>query len=90
LEKESGGDRRSMLSEKEKKTHIVGFIAKRAKKDPADYREVHENVESKTGKKMAIRSVRKIGKKLGASSKKTKRKTPTEGKFFEVILLILS
>lgn len=82
LEKESGGDRRSILSEKEKKTHILGFIAKRAKKDPADYREVQENVESRTGKKMAIKSVRRIGKELGVSSKKTKRKTPAEGKFF--------
>lgn len=81
LEKESGGDRRSILSEKEKKTHILGFIAKRAKKDAADYREVQENIESKTGKKMAMKSVQRIGKELGASSKKTKRKTPIEGKF---------
>ncbi len=89
LEKESGGDRRSILSDKEKKTHILGFIAKRAKKDPANYREVKENVESKTGKQMAIKSVRRIGKELGVSSKKTKRKTPTEGKFLEVISFIL-
>src|SRR6266536_2548156 len=44
LEKDSGGDRRSILLEKEKKTLISGFINKKAKKDAADYREVHENV----------------------------------------------
>jgi transposase len=87
LEKESGGDRRSILSDKEKKTHILGFIAKRAKKDPADYREVQENVESKTGKQMAIKSIRRIGKELGVTSKKTKRKTPIEGKFFDGYLV---
>ena len=36
---------------------------------------------------MAIKSVRRIGKELGVSSKKTKRKTPTEGKFFEGYLV---
>ena|ERR1044071_6332814 len=80
LKKESGGDRRSILSEKEKKTLISGFINKRAKKDAADYREVHENIESKTGKKISVKSVRRLGKELGATSKKTKRKTPNEGK----------
>jgi transposase len=80
LKKESGGDRRSILSEKEKKTLIVGFINKRAKKDAANYREVHENIESKTGKKIAVKSVRRLGKELGSTSKKTKRKTPNEGK----------
>ncbi len=79
LKKESGGDRRSILSEKEKKTLIVGFINKRAKKDAANYREVQGNIESKTGKKMALKSVQNLGKKLGATSKKTKRKTPSEG-----------
>ena len=80
LKKESGGDRRSILSEKEKKTLISGFVNKRAKKDAADYREVHENIESKTGKKISVKSVRRLGKELGAVSKKTKRKSPTEGK----------
>jgi len=79
LEKESGGDRRSILSEKEKKSLIVGFIRKRARTDAANYREVQENIESKSGKKLAGRSVRRLGKELGAQSKKTKRKTPTEG-----------
>jgi hypothetical protein len=50
LEKESGGDRRSILSEKEKKSLIVGFIRKRARTDAANYREVQENIESKSGK----------------------------------------
>ena len=55
LEKESGGDRRSILSEKEKKTLIVGFIRKRARTDAANYRGVQENIESKSGKKLAGR-----------------------------------
>jgi transposase len=79
LEKDSGGDRRSILSEKEKKTLISGFINKKAKKDAADYREVHENVESKTGKKISVKSVQRLGKELGSTSKRTKRKTPYEG-----------
>jgi transposase len=89
LEKESGGDRRSILSDKEKKTHILGFIAKRAKKDPADYREVQENVESKTGKQMAIKSIRRIGKELGVSSKKRSEKRPLKVSFLKVISFIL-
>lgn len=79
LKKESGGDRRSILSDKEKKTLIVGFINKRAKKNAANYPEVHVNIESKTKKKIKARSVRRLGKELGAKSKKSKRKCPVEG-----------
>jgi transposase len=80
LQKESGGDKRSILTEKEKKKEILGYISKRARKDAAIYREVKENIESKTGKNIALRTVRRLGKELKASSKKTKRKSPSEGK----------
>jgi len=68
------------FSEKEKKKEILGYISKRARKDAAIYREVKENIESKTGKNIALRTVRRLGKELKASSKKTKRKSPSEGK----------
>lgn len=79
LKKESGGDRRSILTEKEKKKEILGYIRKKAQKDPVNYREVKENVEFKTGKAIKLRSVQRLGKAMKARSKKTKRKTPSEG-----------
>jgi transposase len=82
LKKESGGDRRSILTEKEKKKDILGYIKKKARKDAVNYREVKQNVEFKTGKKIKLRTVQILGKELKAVSKKTKRKTPTEGKRF--------
>jgi len=80
LEKESGGDRRSILTEKEKKKEILGYVTKKARKDAVNYREVLEHVQLKTGKNIKLRTVQKIGKNLDVRSKRTKRKTPTEGK----------
>src|ERR1700761_5107577 len=79
LKKESGGDRRSILTEKEKKKEILGYIRKKARKDPANYREGKEHVEFKTGKTIKLRSVQRLGKVMKARSKKTKRKAPSEG-----------
>jgi transposase len=81
LQKESGGDRRSILTEKEKKKEIVGYISKKARKNAVNYPEVKENVERKTGKDIKLRTVQEIGKNLQMTPKKTKRKTPSEGKF---------
>ncbi len=82
LKKESGGDRRSILTEKEKKKEILGYIRKKARKDAVNYPEVKENVEFKTGKKIKLRTVQRIGKDLEARSKKSKRKSPAEGQRF--------
>ncbi len=57
----------------------MGYIRKKAQKDPVNYREVKENVEFKTGKAIKLRSVQRLGKAMKARSKKTKRKTPSEG-----------
>src|SRR6202012_1235360 len=46
-----------------------------------NYPEVKENVERKTGKDIKLRTVQEIGKNLKMTPKKTKRKTPSEGKF---------
>ena len=65
---------RSILTEKEKKKDILGYIKKKARKDAVNYREVKQNVEFKTGKKIKLRTVQILGKELKAVSKKTKRK----------------
>jgi transposase len=82
LMKESGGDRRSILTEWEKKTAILGYIRKRARTDAANYPEVKDNVEFQTKKKVKLRTVQRLGHELKAVSKKTKQRTPIEGKFF--------
>jgi len=81
LEKESGGDRRSILTENEKKKEIVGYITKKSRKDAVNYPQVKKNVDLKTGKDIKLRTVQEIGKNLQMTSKKTKRKTPSEGTF---------
>ena len=81
LQKESGGDRHSILTESEKKKEIVGYITKKSRKDAVNYPQVKKNVELKTGKEIKLRTVQEIGKNLQMTPKKTKRKTPCEGTF---------
>src|ERR1700742_4033881 len=76
-----GGDRRSILTDQEKKKHVDRFITKRSKKDTVQYPEVKANIENKTGKDISIQTVRRIGHELGHSSKKVKRLLESEGMF---------
>lgn len=79
LRKLSGGDRRSIFTDKEKKVHIKKFIDKAAQSDPVTYPEVKNNVELKTGKVASLTTVKKIGKQLNESSKKTKEVLESQG-----------
>jgi transposase len=81
LEKHSGGDRRSILTQREEKLFIHDFIEKRSKSEAVNYPEVKVNVEKKTGKQMALRTVRTHGKDLKISCKKRKRVVKSQGKF---------
>jgi hypothetical protein len=79
LEKHSGGDRRSILTPKEKKKHVGDFIDKRSKVEAVTYAEVKENVEQKTGKAPALRTVKDYGKEFKVTSKKRKRVIKSQG-----------
>jgi transposase len=80
LEKQSGGDRRSILTQKEKQKHIKQFVDKQAQFDAVNYSEVKVNIENKTGKEISLRTVQEKGKELGISSKRTKRTLESQGK----------
>lgn len=79
LRKQSGGDKSSILTPKEKKTHILDFATKKSKVEAVNYPEVKENVEKKTGKDVSLRSVQRHGKELNLSSKKRKRVLKSQG-----------
>ena len=79
VKKQSGGDRRSILTQKEKKQHIRGFVDK-SKKEAVQYSEVKDNVEKKTGKTIALRTVQTCRKSLKISSKKRKRVVRNQGR----------
>jgi transposase-like protein len=62
FEPEAGRGRRSILTEKEKEKHILKFVIhKNVIGEPVDYKEVHENVISKTGKDISLTRVQAIG-----------------------------
>jgi transposase len=79
LEKISGGDHRSILTEKEQKKHISKFIDKASDIEAVTYPQVVKNVERKTKKKPSLRTVQRIGKKFKFTSKKRKRVLESEG-----------
>ena len=82
LMKQSGGDHCSILTPKEKKSHIFAFVNKKRKVDAPIYAEVKKNVEKKTKKVLTLRTVQRSGKALGITSKKRKRITKSQGSFF--------
>ena len=79
LKKQSGGDRRSILTEKEKKKHVRDFIVKSSKKEAVTYPDVKKNVESKTKKALGLTTVKDYGKSFNITSKKRKRVLKSEG-----------
>ena len=49
FEDNAGGDRRSILTPKEKERHILDYVSlKNAKREPVDYVSVHKNVVKQT------------------------------------------
>jgi len=86
----SGGDRCSILTEKEKKKYVDQYITKRSKKNAVNYKEVKEHIEKETGKCISLQTVKRIGHELGHTSKKTKRLLESEGRSFACILSHLS
>jgi hypothetical protein len=79
LSKQSGGDKRSILTPKEKKKHIGDYVEKRSKVEAATYSEVKKNVERKTKKVPSLRTVQRLGKSLKITSKKRKRVPKSQG-----------
>jgi hypothetical protein len=82
LTKQSGGDRRSILTPKEKKKYIQDFIDKRSNTEAVQYAEVKENIEKKTGKLPALRTVQDYGEQSNITSKKRKRVLKSQGNMF--------
>ena len=72
LETLSGGDRRRIFREHEKKKYVDQYITRRSKKNAVNYVEVKEHIENKTSKSTSGRTARRIGKELGQTSKKVK------------------
>ena len=79
LTKQSGGDRRSILTSEEKKKHVQAFIVKKSKVEAAKYEEVRKNVENKTGKSPKLRTVQDYGKSFKITNKKRKRVLKSQG-----------
>lgn len=74
--------RRSILSENEKQKHILKFVMhKNLIGEAVEYKEVHENVVSKTNKDISLTQVKDIGKnELDITWKQTTLVTPADGK----------
>src|SRR5690349_20439987 len=89
LTKQSGGDKRSILTPKEKKKHVYSFIDKKSKTEAVQYAEVKNNIESKTGKSPEPRTVRRYGHSLKITSKKRKRVLKSEGLAFVSSCILL-
>lgn len=90
LTKQSGGDTRSILTDKEKKTHIRDYVAKKSKVEAATYREVKKNVETKTKKSLSLTTVKRGGKSQNITSKKRKRVPKSQGLFHSVFYFFIA
>ncbi len=53
---------RSILTQKEKKKHVADFIEKSSKTEAVNYTQVKKNVEMKTKKSPALRTVQDYGR----------------------------
>jgi hypothetical protein len=73
FEDNAGGDRRSILTPKEKERHILDYVSlKNSKREPVDYVNVHKNVVKQTKKDISERTVQRIGKEeMGLTWKET-------------------
>ena len=79
LKKESGGDQRSILTQKQKKRYISDFVNQRSKEEAVNYSEVRNHVKKKIKKDASLRTIQGYGKALKISSKKRKRVTDNQG-----------
>lgn len=89
---EVGGDRKSVLTEKEKERYILDFVShKNAKGEAVDYPDVHAYVVNCTQKDISIRSVQRIGKEeMGISWKQTTQSLVTDGMNSTICALIFA
>jgi transposase-like protein len=80
---EAGGDRRSILTEKEKQRYILDFVSsKNAKGEAVDYKDVHKNVVKSTKKDISYATVARIGKEeLNLSWKSTTQSLVSDGMY---------
>ena len=90
LTKQSGGDRRSILTPEEKKKYVYDFIVKKSKTEAATYQEVQRNVEKKTGKAPKPRTIRDYGEAAKITSKKRKRVLKSQGMKTPLFLAFLA
>ena len=68
FEDNAGGDRRSILTPKEKERHILGYVSSKNSKRV----NVHKNVVKQTKKDISERTVQRIGKEeMGLTWKET-------------------
>lgn len=83
LGRRTGSGRPQILTQKEKKTHILKFVEKMNKKGEAvDYPAVLENVREKTNKGISLRQLRDIGRReFNLRWKKTTRTLVSQGQF---------
>jgi hypothetical protein len=88
LRKQSGGDKRSILTSREKKLHIRDFVDNRSKTEAVIYSQVKDNVEKKTKKALGLSTVQRYGKDLKISSKKRKRSLKSQGLAFLFLLQV--
>jgi len=81
FEDEAGGDRKSILTQREKDRYILDFVAhKNANGEAVDYKDVQKNVVKHTKKDVSERTVSRIGKEeLNLSWKKTTRTLVSDG-----------
>jgi transposase-like protein len=83
FEEEAGGDRRSILTEREKERYILDFVShQNAIRKAVDYNDVHANVIKKTKKEVSLRTIQEIGKEeLDISWKKTTQTLVSDGMY---------
>ena len=84
FESAAGGDRRSLLTEREKERYILDFVShNNAKGVPVDYKDVHQNVIKHTKKEVSERTIRRIGKEeLNLTWKSTTQSLISDGIFY--------
>jgi transposase len=82
LERSRGSGRKPLLTENEKKKHILKFVENANKKGTVvDYPEVVKNIKKETGKDVSVRTARRIGKtELALRYKNTKRALISQGR----------
>ena len=84
LEKKTKPNRKRKLTEEESEKHVHQFVIKRNRAHKhVDYDDVQEEVKKRTGKEVAVRTLRRYGyEDYGITEKQTTRKLVSECIFF--------